>query len=167
MNFDTIFAPHLHAVKLENDFDEFERIINFLSDASQLEEYFNENPDVLIHYKISIEDAIEKTLEAAIELYEHIEKYKNNLNLIFEPLKKLGGEHVLHRMKYKSTWIRLYAIQIESQYFIITGGAIKQSQKMSDHPDTKKELSKLEKVRDYLLEQGISDIDGFFELINE
>jgi hypothetical protein len=70
-------------------------------------------------------------------------------------------------MKHKINWVRLYAIQIETQYYVITGGAIKQSQKMADHPETTRQLKTLEKVKDFLLEQGINDMDGFLELMNE
>lgn len=167
MKFNTIFAPYLHAVVLDDEIDEFTRFIEFLSDAIQLDEYFNENQNVLAYYNISIEDAIDNTLDLVFELYDYIEQNKNNLNNIFEPLKKIGGEHILHKMKFKSDWLRLYAIKVESQYFIITGGAIKQSQKMPDHIGTEKQLGNLNKVRDYLIEQGITDIDGFFELNNE
>jgi hypothetical protein len=70
-------------------------------------------------------------------------------------------------MKLKSNWIRIYAIKLESKYFVITGGAIKQSQIMQDHYETVVQLNRLKMVKAYLEEQGILDIDGFFELINE
>jgi hypothetical protein len=38
---------------------------------------------------------------------------------------------------------------------------------MKEHNGTQKQLGNLSKVRDYLTEQGIVDINGFFELINE
>ena len=38
---------------------------------------------------------------------------------------------------------------------------------MQDHPDTKKELIKLEKARRFLNEKGVFDADSFYELINE
>lgn len=167
MEFINIFAPHLYALVIEKEIDEFTSFINFLTDASELEAYFNENSDVLKFNNISIEEAVEKTADLATELYDYLDQNKENLSKVFEPLKKFGNELVLHKMKHKIDWVRLYAIQVESQYYVITGGAIKQSQKMSDHPETLRQLKTLEKVRDFLLEQGISDIDGFLELMNE
>jgi hypothetical protein len=38
---------------------------------------------------------------------------------------------------------------------------------MADHPETSRQLKTLEKVKDFLLEQGINDLDGFLELMNE
>jgi hypothetical protein len=167
MKFNTIFEPNLYSVIFDNNTDEFEKFLRFLTDATQLEVYFNENRNVLKYYNISIEDAIEKTLDLSIELYEYLKLNRNNLDKIFEPLKSFGGEYALHRMKFKSNWIRVYAIKIESKYFVITGGVIKQSNKMKEHIGTQKQLVNLSKVREYLLEQGIVDVDGFFELINE
>lgn len=167
MDFITIFAPYLHSVVFEGEPDEFTSFIGFLTDAEQLEEYFNNNQEVLAFYNLSIEDAVIQTANIAEELYDYIETNKDDLDSIFEPLKQFGGNVSLHKMKHKINWIRLYAIQVESKYYIITGGAIKQSQKMKLHPETQKQLYKMERVRDYLIEQGVSDFDGFFELINE
>ena len=58
MKFNTIFAPYLHAVVLDDEIDEFTRFIEFLSDAIQLDEYFNENQNILAYYNISIEGGI-------------------------------------------------------------------------------------------------------------
>jgi len=167
MKFVTIFAPKLHAAKFEEDYDEFTKFIHFLTDASKLEKYFNENPHALYHYKISIEDAIVQTIDIALDIYANLEACKDDLNAIFEPLKRFENEMVLHQMKLKASWIRIYALKVESEFYIITGGAIKQSLKMDGHPDTKKALRKLESVKTFLLQQGITDFNGFFELINE
>ena len=61
----------------------------------------------------------------------------------------------------------MYAIRIDNNCFVITGGAIKMSQKMQDHKDTQEELKKLNKAKDYLADNDVHDIDSFTELINE
>ena len=38
---------------------------------------------------------------------------------------------------------------------------------MQDHPDTKNELVKLDRAKSYLKENGVMDIDSFYELIEE
>jgi hypothetical protein len=167
MRFVDIFAPYLYSIIIDNEYDEFHNFLSFLTDPSRLEVYFYENQDILNFYNLSVEDAVIQTSEFAVELYEHLENNMNNLDKVFEPLKVIGEKLVLHKMKLKVSWIRLYAIKIESEYYVITGGAIKQSQKMNDHPETQLQLRKMEIVRDFLMSQGISDIDGFFELINE
>jgi hypothetical protein len=54
------------------------------------------------------------------------------------------------------------------KFFLITGGAIKMTQKMQEHPDTTNELKKLKKVRDFLIENKITFEDSFYDfIINE
>ncbi len=49
----------------------------------------------------------------------------------------------------------------DSGRYIITGGAIKLTATMQEREHTLEELHKLNKVRDYLLSQGIFDYNGF------
>jgi hypothetical protein len=69
--------------------------------------------------------------------------------------------------KYKSVkkWLRIYAIRIESNYYVVTGGAIKQSQKMEDHILTRAELKKLEQCRNFLIEKGVFDADSLIDFV--
>ena len=41
------------------------------------------------------------------------------------------------------------------------------SQKMQEHPETDKELTKLKAARTYLKENGVFDDDSFYELLTE
>ena len=59
----------------------------------------------------------------------------------------------------KRPLIRLYAIRIHKNLFIVTGGAIKLTYQMGEHEDTDKELEKLEKVRDFLKSNGLTTAD--------
>ncbi|NLA24310.1 MAG: hypothetical protein GX879_05015, partial [Bacteroidales bacterium] len=63
--------------------------------------------------------------------------------------------------------LRYYAIKIDDNCFLITGGAIKMSQKMQEHPDTNNELKKLNKAKEYFKEIGVFDAESFYELLNE
>ena len=56
---------------------------------------------------------------------------------------------------------------LDENCFVITGGAIKMSQKMQDHPDTNNELEKLMEARRYLKSNDVFDDDSFFELLTE
>ena len=69
--------------------------------------------------------------------------------------------------KLKENILRYYAIKLDENCFVITGGAIKMSQTMQEHPDTTNELKKLEKARAYLKQNGVFDEDSFFELLIE
>jgi hypothetical protein len=61
--------------------------------------------------------------------------------------------------------LRIYAIKIESNCFLITGGAIKLTHTMQEHPDTLLELKKLNKVKNFLINEGILDKDSIEEYV--
>ena len=50
--------------------------------------------------------------------------------------------------------------------YLITGGAIKLTSRMNERPHTLNELMRMEKVRNYLLENGVIDADGIQDFIN-
>ena len=62
------------------------------------------------------------------------------------------------------SWLRIYALKIDENVYVITGGAIKLTKTMLEREHTKHELEKLERCHDYLREEGISDIEGFKEI---
>ena len=62
------------------------------------------------------------------------------------------------------SWIRIYAIRIDMNLFLVTGGAIKLTRTMNDREHLKQELDKLTKVRSYLLANDYDEDIGFFEL---
>lgn len=66
-----------------------------------------------------------------------------------------------------ASWLRIYAIKLESGIYIITGGAIKLTRTMQEREHTLKELGKMEKVRAFLLDQGIVDKDAFVDYMSE
>ncbi len=61
----------------------------------------------------------------------------------------------------KSPWLRLYAIRIASDLFVITGGAIKLTKLMEEREHTQKELCKLDLVKNFLFDQGLLDKEDF------
>lgn len=78
------------------------------------------------------------------------------------------NEMILSREKAKgsrqfghASWLRLYALKFEPDTYLVTGGAIKLTRTMEEREHTRRELVRMEQVRDYLLEQGAVDLDGF------
>ena len=85
-----------------------------------------------------------------------------------EAILMLQKEKARLKRKYgHSSWLRLYAIKLIQGNYIITGGAIKLTATMQEREHTKQELVKIDKVRRYLLEEGIIDDEGFIEYISE
>jgi hypothetical protein len=96
------------------------------------------------------------------------------LKEFWEPLENtrisevlLGREKAKGHYTTHSSWLRLYAIRLESGRYIITGGAIKLTATMQEREHTLEELKKLNKVRDQLITLGIVDYTGFVEYNEE
>ena len=98
-----------------------------------------------------------------------------NLDNLFLPLDNnrtseltLGKEKA--KGKYYSghpSWLRLYALKLEPQSYLITGGAIKLTRTMQEREHTTKELRNMEKVRNFLIQQGATDIEGLKDIIKD
>lgn len=96
-----------------------------------------------------------------------------NLDELFRPLENsrtqemtLGKEKArLHNTPRHASWLRIYAIKLDPGIFIVTGGAIKLTATMQEREHTLQELLKMEKVRSFLLEQGVMDSEGFTDYI--
>ena len=80
---------------------------------------------------------------------------------------------VLSKEKAKGTrktghasWLRIYALKFEPDAYLITGGAIKLTHTMEEREHTRHELIRLEQVRNFLLEQGAVDLDGFKDYLS-
>lgn len=99
----------------------------------------------------------------------------DNLDTLFRPLdNNETAESLLQKDKARlkkrplhSSWLRVYAIRLTTGAYIITGGAIKLTQKMEEREHTKNELAKIENVRNFLLNEHIIDDDSFIEYIAE
>lgn len=137
-----------------------------------LRSFFSENRKDLItcFHNMELEDAIYDTLADAASLISLILNgtSDNELNKLFRPLENSRiHEMLLSREKAKGkrisghpSWLRLYALKLDDDIYLITGGAIKLTRKMSERPHTVNELRKMETVRNYLLENGIIDSVG-------
>lgn len=98
-----------------------------------------------------------------------------DLSKFFRPLDNNQSSDLMlqkekARLKRKlghSSWLRLYAIKLSPKVYVITGGAIKLTATMQEREHTRKELIKIEKVRRYLLDEGIVDDNGFIDYIQE
>ena len=70
-------------------------------------------------------------------------------------------------IELKPSLLRLYAIRIEKDKYVITGGAIKLTRTMQEREHTLKELNKMEQVRNYLISNQAIDADGFVDFLSE
>ena len=147
-------------------------------DMDWLENFFSEHAaDLQQYFRITnIEDAIFDTMSDATRLQALILDLSPdaNLDILFRPLENnRTAEMVLGKEKAKGfrtsghpSWLRLYALKLEPETYVITGGAIKLTHTMGERQHTIMELQKMENVRNFLLAKGVSDLDGMYDLKN-
>jgi hypothetical protein len=59
----------------------------------------------------------------------------------------------------RKSWLRVFAVRINPDLYVITGGAIKLTQLIQDRPHTLEQLTRLNQVRDYLRSFGFNEND--------
>lgn len=170
----------LFSIHFDNeDEDEATKCIdNWLLNSQYLYDFFTlHQKDLNSGYygkKISIQQAITHTKREAENLFKELKKLaisgtKSNdtsLSLAFQPLRDGDySQKELQQEKAKANiqkrWLRIYAIRIAANTFVITGGAIKLVKTMNERTHLSKELQKLNDVRTYLISEGILDQDDF------
>lgn len=150
--------------------DEFDLLFENWKDIEYLEKFFEENKNDLqngFYGNITVEEAVFRTLDEASKLEAYIKEIaknghidsKNTLqDLIFRPLSENDTSINLTKSKaYGQTnpfWLRLYAIRIASNLYVVSGGGIKLTKTMQERPHLKHELKKLEATAEHLKEEG-------------
>lgn len=171
---------HLWAVKAQDkDADELTILFRNWTNGEYLLDFFMANFDDLNkHFRIErIDQAVNDTFEDADALQELILEFPftERLDNVFKPLditdscaRELSREKARnwHRRNHAS-WLRIYAIRLEPNVYIVTGGAIKLTRTMQEREHTSLELQKLNRCKEYLRANGVFDQDSFVELTNE
>lgn len=171
---------HLWAVKSQDkEDDELTDLFNRWNNIDYLLDFFTRNMDDLKDY-FHIErlsQAIDDTLDDAQELETLVMDfpYTAQLDNLFKPLGMADLQVTeLTREKarnwdraHHASWLRIYAIRLDSNIYVVTGGAIKLTRTMQEREHTAKELEKLNRCRDYLKRNNVFDQDSFVELMNE
>lgn len=170
-----IFGQKLFAFKFGEKSNEFERLFDYWSDIEQLEVFFENNKhdlDSPFWGSISVEDAIFKTTQEAQqledklrELSKQIKTTNEGLETLFQPLddRQMQIQHLFNKSKARKSWLRVYALRIEKDVYVITGGAIKLTHKMKERGHTLEELRKIERCRNYLIQEGLIDKESITE----
>ena len=157
--------------------DEFTLLFDKWNDIEFLEQFFEDNKADLqsgFFGNISIEEAVFRTIEEAEMLEQHIrtvaQKGKLNpeesrLDLLFSPLHKNDySTQLLQSKAYgqgRRTWLRLYAVRIAENLYVVSGGGIKLTATMNDRPHLIRELEKLKVPQRYLKEIDLLNEDDY------
>lgn len=155
---------------------EFVRLFDLWRDAAYLDSFFEEHlEDLQSGYwgNISVEEAILRTRKEANKLEEELvrlaemgkEDRYETLSSLFKPLHNSATKvEPLEESKAKGSWLRVYAIRIEINLFVVTGGAIKLTRSMNERAHLLRELKKLDIVRSFLNDEENFDDHPIFEL---
>jgi hypothetical protein len=167
-----IFADQLFSIVYLNnegvyDLNEYDRLMELWTDVDYLRKYakINKIPNPTRFTRERLADA-----EKIQDLIEELTSQNKRLEQYFQPLydHEVGIKILsFQKGKIERNGLRLYAIKIDDNCFVITGGAIKMSQAMQDHPDSNEELNKIKKAKSWLQDQDIIDQDSFFEFLND
>jgi hypothetical protein len=153
-----IFAEKLYAFQYAGEVeDEYTRLRRLWIDVEYLRQYAHQNN--ITDKKAFIED-IKTSAEHIADLVDEINENNNGFEAFFKPLNNLeSGIKVLSLQKGRRYKLRIYAIKIDENLFVITGGAIKLVFRMDEHDDTKREKTKLELAKIFLQRSGVFDYD--------
>lgn len=170
------FVPSLYAFKYSaREPDELERVFDQWDDPTYLSEFFEENERDL---SVSIEEAIFKVRNEAKflrkKLLELTATAPIRLNELFKNLdNNETSPKLLSPQKAPNRWLRIYAIRIDENFYVVTGGTIKldggaiaarKEFKMKDRDHTNDELKKINRCREFLREQGVIDEESFNDI---
>lgn len=175
-----VFPPYIYSIRYGDgeESDEYYRLLGQWTDVDCLLEYFVANcsrmsPEIW-GGDVEPEIVAAHAFEEAYELEEKFEDLSWNTAHALSPdfddyFHPLDGEYLyeweLTPMKAygprNPSLLRLYAIKMGSNCYLITGGGIKVCRTMQEDPELKKELVKIKKVRSFLREQGIESREDF------
>jgi len=160
----------------EYDCDEFVRAFRQWNDTEYLEDFFETHKADFsgVYAGVSVEHAIFRTINEADEFEKRIRRVSKNgsfingnslQDLVFYPLHNNDNNFVLQESKSYGTehksWLRIYAIRISAQCYVVSGSAIKLTAAMQDRTHTNDELKKLKITADELKKLGYTEADDF------
>jgi hypothetical protein len=173
--------PTLYAIRFsDSEYNELDRNFELWNDQEYLRSFFKEHAGDLRSYSLfhskeySTEAAVRKTLSDAenlenklLDLAEAGDEYQvlqtlfkqlNDMETDLYPLQKSKG-----KLKYQS-WLRIYAIRIDRDLYVMTGGSIKLTKKMQERKHTQVEINKMNRVVEYLRSVNLVNEDEFKRL---
>ena len=148
----------------QTNLNEYKRILNYWRDQDALLAFFSNNMHDLengFRDNMTIDEAVTTTQEEASIFEETLFACNNSsqyeLQHIFQPL--YNSEYRLSSLqkskgKIPRSWLRIYALRLDSNCFIITGGAIKLTLNMRP-AHLQVELRKLERAKRFLQSNDI------------
>ncbi len=163
------FTEELYAIHYQGQVDnEYDRLMELWTDVSYLRSYAKKN---------NIQDIntfVTKRLQDAEDIQDKLDELSEEqlpLDHFFIPFhnQEYSREILLSQRKGKieRNGLRIYAVKVHDNCFVITGGIIKMSQATQGNDENNKEIDKLKFARDYLKNKDVFDDATFYELLKE
>jgi hypothetical protein len=160
-----LWSIHLNG-ESQNEFDKF---FDQMNDPEWLYEFLEKNKVDLnsgFFGNITIEEAVLRIMEEAGEmenaLYDYSEEgFTNssiNLQNLFKPLNNFEYAITIHqesKARIGRGWLRLYAIRLAENCYLVTGGAVKLTQNMK-RTHLQGELKRLKQAKQFVRSNGIT-----------
>ena len=182
-----IYKNHSYSFQYKNVWgNEFDRLFTEWNQTDKLVQFMQENEPYLSNKEIwgtilSVEDAAKRARDEANELEDLFEELNENTQNGKTPdydthFKYLNGKYFyeleLIPMKsygpYRPSMLRIYAIKLESNLYIITGGGIKLADSIQNSPGLKEHIIKnIDKALQFLKENNICDLEDLQRYITE
>ena len=177
-----IYPDCLYAVKFDDkDKNEYESAFSLWQDLDYLVNFFDDNKDLVnVDFwkealpSLDAEDLARSIINESLDLLLYIKELANNTSNGNAPgfddfFHELGGKKYAYLREYvphKSygtatpTMLRLYAIRLESNCYIVVHGGIKLTKDIQGTPLLSKELfPKIDNVLQYFRANGIIDAE--------
>jgi hypothetical protein len=170
----SIFEDQLNLFAFRYDgekMNELQRLLTLWNNTAYLYEFVkNHKSDV--PKKVPIPTLVFQLIENANDIDDTLNEISNNpkrsLEEFFKPLDNQEYRIVeLSKQKGRKSFLRLFAIKIDNNCFVITGGAIKFHHLNKDRLHTQKEMQKIDSCRNYLKDNGVVNAVSFYEFLNE
>jgi hypothetical protein len=165
-----IFASGLFAMQYKgSSLNELARLIALWNDPKYIEQWLWVNQNDFA--SSDLDEIASRLIEDALTMEEMVlEALDIGLDTVFRPLHNLKSAQLfISKEKLRRNYFRLYAIRIDENCYVITGGAIKAPMvlKMQERDFLQHELDKLDKVHDFLKNHQIIDKESFYEMLEE
>lgn len=170
MEIHTIIEASLYAFQWEGDDSHcLNELTRDLTDIQFLKSFFTQRKDDLAYFKNRLPvDAAVKTLKEIRSMERELLSLANesaeydsqgSISELFTALdNRVMTRHFIQAKAkgdaYDAPWVRIYAIQVDTDEYYITGGGIKLVEKMEDDPYLQVQLDRLQQAEDYLRKLG-------------
>lgn len=174
-----IYPPYIYSVQYDDvEENEFDRLFQQWNDLEYVTQFFETFQDYLKspfwQKTPEPEDATLQVLQEAADLEDLFkELYNNTKNSIVgkdfdSHFYYLDGKYQFEKERFpmksygtnRPSLLRIYAIKMNTNTYLITGGGIKLADTIQNSPDLKKHvLNNIDKVRQFLKANGIMDSD--------